>query len=74
VNAASKGYLNIVELLLNYNADPTIRNNYLDAAYDLAAQHEHSLICQILERSESLRPWNECKILFIEFFNNFAFF
>lgn len=56
VNAASKGYLEIVEYLLyEANANPLIKNNFGEAAYDAAAAAGEAHICEVLERAE--RSW-----------------
>ncbi|KAI8919228.1 hypothetical protein DFJ77DRAFT_267138 [Powellomyces hirtus] len=50
--ASGKGFVDLVELLLNNRADPTTVNKFGDTAYDLAAQAEEPYICEILQNSE----------------------
>ncbi|CAG8559215.1 189_t:CDS:2 [Ambispora gerdemannii] len=55
MNAASKGHLDIVEYLLACKANPLIKNNFGEAAYDVAAISHEVYVCEILERAE--RDW-----------------
>ncbi|RUS22788.1 hypothetical protein BC937DRAFT_86930 [Endogone sp. FLAS-F59071] len=53
INAASKGYLEIVDYLLyEANANPLIKNKFGEAAYDAAAAAGEAHICEVLERAE----------------------
>ena len=48
VNAASKGHLPIVLYLLNkQQADPLVRNNWGETAYDVAAAVFEVWICEV---------------------------
>lgn len=52
VNAASKGYMSIVEFLLDEaHANPLIKNNFGEAAYDVSAAAGESYICEMLEKA-----------------------
>ncbi|KAI9255532.1 ankyrin repeat-containing domain protein [Sporodiniella umbellata] len=52
INAASKGYMSIVEYLLDEaKANPLIKNNFGEAAYDVSAAAGESYICEMLERA-----------------------
>ena len=52
VNAASKGYISIVEyLLLESHANPLIKNNFGEAAYDVSAAAGESYICDMLHKA-----------------------
>ncbi|KAI8971059.1 hypothetical protein BDB01DRAFT_812594 [Pilobolus umbonatus] len=52
INAASKGHMSIVEYLLDEaHANPLIKNNFGEAAYDVSAAASESYICEMLERS-----------------------
>ncbi|KAI9489636.1 hypothetical protein BDB00DRAFT_962087 [Zychaea mexicana] len=55
INAASKGYMSIVEYLLEEaNANPLIKNNFEEAAYDVSAasgEAGEAYICEMLERA-----------------------
>ena len=55
VNAASKGYMSIVEYLLEEaNANPLIKNTFEEAAYDVRAasgEAGEAYICEMLERA-----------------------
>lgn len=54
MNAASKGHLPVVLYLLNkHSADPLIRNNWGETAYDAAAAVFEVWICEV--RGEVLR-------------------
>ncbi|KAI9281028.1 ankyrin repeat-containing domain protein [Sporodiniella umbellata] len=55
-NAASKGYMSIVEYLLDEgHANPLLKNNFGEAAYDVSAAAGESYICELLERAG--RKW-----------------
>lgn len=48
VNAASKGHLPVVLYLLNkQSADPLVRNNWGETAYDVAAAVFEVWICEV---------------------------
>jgi hypothetical protein len=48
VNAASKGHLPVVLYLLSkHNADPLVRNNWGETAYDTAAAVFEIWICEV---------------------------
>ncbi|CAO3628540.1 unnamed protein product [Mucor fragilis] len=52
INAASKGYMSIVEYLLDEaHANPLIKNNFGEAAYDVSAAAGESYICEMLEKA-----------------------
>ncbi|ORE07633.1 FYVE-domain-containing protein [Rhizopus microsporus var. microsporus] len=52
INAASKGYTNIVEYLLTEaHANPLIKNNFGEAAYDVSAAAGESYICDMLYKA-----------------------
>ncbi|KAL0137571.1 ankyrin [Mucor lusitanicus] len=52
INAASKGYISIVEyLLVESHANPLIKNNFGEAAYDVSAAAGESYICEMLHRA-----------------------
>ncbi|KAL0086430.1 hypothetical protein J3Q64DRAFT_1493803 [Phycomyces blakesleeanus] len=52
INAASKGYMSIVEYLLDEaHANPLLKNNFGEAAYDVSAAAGESYICEMLERA-----------------------
>ena len=52
VNAASKGYISIVEyLLVESHANPLIKHNFGEAAYDVSAAAGESYICEMLHRA-----------------------
>ncbi|KAI7861555.1 FYVE zinc finger-domain-containing protein [Spinellus fusiger] len=52
INAASKGYMSIVEYLLEEgHANPLLKNNFGEAAYDVSAAAGESYICEMLERA-----------------------
>lgn len=61
VNAASKGYMSIVEYLLDEaHANPLIKNSFGEAAYDVSAasgEAGEAYICEMLERAGS-RWWH----------------
>jgi hypothetical protein len=53
VNAASKGYMSIVEYLVDEaHANPLIKNSFGEAAYDVSAAAGESYICEMLEKAE----------------------
>lgn len=55
VNAASKGYISIVEYLLTEShANPLIKNNFGEAAYDVSAAAGESYICEMLHKAGKL--------------------
>ncbi|KAF8528769.1 hypothetical protein BU17DRAFT_37329 [Hysterangium stoloniferum] len=63
MNAASKGHLPIVlYLLAKQSADPLIRNNWGETAFDIAAAVFEIWICEILQKAEAERfhagPYN----------------
>ena len=50
MNAASKGHLPIVlYLLTKQNADPLVRNNWGETAYDAAAAVFEVWICEVID-------------------------
>ncbi|KAI8339852.1 FYVE zinc finger-domain-containing protein [Chlamydoabsidia padenii] len=52
VNAASKGYISIVEYLLDEaHANPLLKNHIGEAAYDASAASREAYICEILEKA-----------------------
>ncbi|EMD40637.1 hypothetical protein CERSUDRAFT_43468 [Gelatoporia subvermispora B] len=54
MNAASKGHLPVVLYLLSkQSADPLVRNNWGETAYDVAAAVFEVWICEILQKSEA---------------------
>ncbi|KAG2146703.1 FYVE-domain-containing protein, partial [Suillus clintonianus] len=56
VNAASKGHLPIViYLLTKQGANPLVRNNWGETAYDAAAAVFEVWICEVLQKSEAER-------------------
>ncbi|CAG8848184.1 10947_t:CDS:2, partial [Racocetra persica] len=56
LNAASKGHVDIVEYLLDRGgANPLIKNNFGETAYDAAATSQEVYICELLEKAE--REW-----------------
>ncbi|KAF7971765.1 hypothetical protein HWV62_19939 [Athelia sp. TMB] len=56
MNAASKGHLPIVLYLLNkQSANPLIRNNWGETAYDAAAAVFEVWICEVLQKAEAER-------------------
>ncbi|KAI3612466.1 ankyrin unc44 [Moniliophthora roreri] len=58
MNAASKGHLPVVLYLLSKQAaDPLVRNNWGETAYDAAAGVFEVWICEILQKAEAER-WN----------------
>ncbi|KAG9011134.1 hypothetical protein FRB90_007454 [Tulasnella sp. 427] len=53
MNAASKGHLPVVRYLLTkQNADPLVRNNWGETAYDAAAAVFEIWICEVLQKAE----------------------
>ncbi|TRM67932.1 hypothetical protein BD626DRAFT_394536 [Schizophyllum amplum] len=56
VNAASKGHLPVVRYLVRkQKADPLVRNNWGETAYDVAAAVFEVWICEVLEKAEAER-------------------
>ncbi|KAI5826825.1 hypothetical protein K523DRAFT_340622 [Schizophyllum commune Tattone D] len=56
LNAASKGHLPVVQYLLRkQKADPMVRNNWGETAYDVAAAVFEVWICEVLEEAEAER-------------------
>jgi hypothetical protein len=56
MNAASKGHLPVVMYLLSKKAaDPLVRNNWGETAYDVAASVFEVWICEILQKAEAER-------------------
>lgn len=54
MNAASKGHLPVVlYLLTKQSADPLVRNNWGETAYDIAAAVFEVWICEVLQKAES---------------------
>ncbi|KAF7730660.1 hypothetical protein EC973_001609 [Apophysomyces ossiformis] len=54
INAASKGYMSIIEYLLNEaHANPLIKNNFGEAAYDVSAAAGEPYICEMLIKAEN---------------------
>ncbi len=50
VNTASKGHLPVVRYLLNkQSADPLVRNNWGETAYDVAAAVFEVWICEVCQ-------------------------
>jgi hypothetical protein len=53
VNAASKGFVDIVlRLLERYGANPMLKNKFGESAYDVAAAAGEAYLCQLLEQYE----------------------
>ncbi|KAI9144977.1 hypothetical protein BKA69DRAFT_1121928 [Paraphysoderma sedebokerense] len=50
--AASKNNAEIVELLLNHGADPFVRNNFNESAYDIAALISSWKVCDLISSAE----------------------
>ncbi|CCM04833.1 uncharacterized protein FIBRA_07026 [Fibroporia radiculosa] len=60
MNAASKGHLPVVLYLLNkQSADPFVRNNWGETAYDVAAAVFEVWICEVLQKAEADRWQND---------------
>ncbi|KAI0960004.1 hypothetical protein AcW1_004656 [Taiwanofungus camphoratus] len=58
MNAASKGHLPVVlYLLTKQNADPFVRNNWGETAYDAAAAVFEIWICEVLQKTE-VEQWH----------------
>ncbi|KAG0181013.1 hypothetical protein DFQ29_009547 [Apophysomyces sp. BC1021] len=54
INAASKGYMSIIEYLLEEaHANPLIKNNFGEAAYDVSAAAGEPYICEMLVKAEN---------------------
>lgn len=70
MNAASKGFVELARLLLQRGADPSIKNNFGNTAYDLAAQSENTILCQLivkhLSSSSLLSPSSSCLVCVFE--------
>ncbi|EIN10558.1 hypothetical protein PUNSTDRAFT_43429 [Punctularia strigosozonata HHB-11173 SS5] len=69
VNAASKGHLPVVlYLLTKQSADPLVRNNWGETAFDVAAAVFEIYICEVLLKAESERwrgttvPYNPLRV------------
>ena len=52
MNATAQGHLEIIEYLLEMNANPCIENAYKDTAYDIAAKCLNRPLCEMLEERE----------------------
>ena len=64
VNAASKGHLPVVLYLLNKQAaNPLVRNNWGETAYDAAAAVFEIWICEVLQKAEVDR-WRESSTVY----------
>jgi len=62
VNAASKGHLPVVLYLLNkQNANPLVRNNWGETAYDAAAAVFEVWICEVCSSILFLYTGNKCR-------------
>ncbi|EIW82417.1 hypothetical protein CONPUDRAFT_72656 [Coniophora puteana RWD-64-598 SS2] len=62
MNAASKGHLPVVRYLLSkQNADPLVRNNWGETAYDAAAAVFEVWICEILQKAET-QQWRRSMV------------
>ncbi|KAF7433187.1 hypothetical protein PC9H_005136 [Pleurotus ostreatus] len=62
MNAASKGHLPVVLYLLNkQSANPLIRNNWGESAYDIAGAVFEIWICEVLQRAE-LDRWRNTTV------------
>ncbi|CAL1701431.1 unnamed protein product [Somion occarium] len=62
MNASSKGHLPIVLYLLSkQSADPLIRNNWGETAYDAAAAVFEVWICEVLQKAES-EKWRSAPV------------
>ncbi|KAF9582697.1 hypothetical protein BGW38_010874 [Lunasporangiospora selenospora] len=60
INAASKGDVAMVLYFLNHaHANPLLKNNFLETAYDVAAANSEAYLCDILQSSEKLSWKNE---------------
>ncbi|KAI8069134.1 ankyrin repeat-containing domain protein [Gilbertella persicaria] len=49
MNAASKGYVDIVLWLLKHNANSLVKNNFGETAYDVAAAANEAYLCHLLD-------------------------
>ncbi|KAG0027985.1 hypothetical protein BGZ81_005119 [Podila clonocystis] len=59
INAASKGDVAMALYFLNHaNAKPFLKNNFSEAAYDVAAANSEAYLCDILQSSEK-QWWKE---------------
>ncbi|KAI1796260.1 FYVE zinc finger-domain-containing protein, partial [Ganoderma leucocontextum] len=64
VNASSKGHLPVVlYLLTKQQADPLVRNNWGETAYDVAAAVFEIWVCEVLQRFES-EKWRDSSVPF----------
>ncbi|EPQ59325.1 ankyrin, partial [Gloeophyllum trabeum ATCC 11539] len=64
VNAASKGHLPVVNYLLNkQTANPLVRNNWGETAYDAAAAVFEVWICEVLQKAEA-EQWRGTTVLY----------
>lgn len=64
MNAASKGHLPVVRYLLTkQNADPLVRNNWGETAYDAAAAVFEVWICEVLQKAEE-EKWASSPVKF----------
>ncbi|KAJ7068152.1 hypothetical protein C8F01DRAFT_1334775, partial [Mycena amicta] len=64
MNSASKGHLPIVLYLLNkQGANPLVRNNWGETAYDAAAAVFEVWICQVLQKAEAER-WHGTSVAY----------
>lgn len=53
MNAASKGYIDIVNLLFTHHANPLLKNRFGETAYDVAAATGEAYLCQLIEHHQS---------------------
>ncbi|KAJ3070890.1 hypothetical protein HDU98_006091 [Podochytrium sp. JEL0797] len=58
MNAAAKNNTDLVSLLLKYNANPSLINNYAESAFSIAAQSENLESCVLLSRAAAESPTN----------------
>ncbi|KAL4264570.1 hypothetical protein AB1N83_004346 [Pleurotus pulmonarius] len=62
MNAASKGHLPVVLYLLNkQSANPLVRNNWGESAYDIAGAVFEIWICEVLQKAE-LDRWRKSSV------------
>lgn len=68
VNAASKGHVSVVEYLLEEaDANPLIKNNFQEAAYDVSAasgEAGEAYICEMLQKAENKWWHTQSKYLY----------